>query len=339
MIKKITITLLLLVCSGLLGCAIYAQKIPVLIDTDMGFDDWIGILYLLKNPNVSVKAITIDATGETYCRQGLEHARYLLSLVKAKHIPIRCGLSQPLKGNHVFPYQIREQSNSMNNIHTPTYSLTKDQLQPSASHLITQMINLYPHKLLIVALAPLTNIAQTFIRYPKIAHKIKRIYISGGAVNHLGDLNIPGYFKSANKWAEWNLYIDPYADHIVFHSDAPITLVALNSTGKVPVTDAFVNHLHNIMKTPAAKFVYSDLVRFKAVMGGSFKGAAFYDAVTSVVAINPNLAKLQQMILCVDDFKLHHLGQTYPCSQGKKMRVAMSVNVTGYNQALFKVIN
>ena len=39
---------------------------PVIIDTDMATDDWLAILYLLKRPDVSLKAITVTGAGEAH---------------------------------------------------------------------------------------------------------------------------------------------------------------------------------------------------------------------------------------------------------------------------------
>ena len=35
---------------------------PVVIDTDMAADDWMALLYLLRRPDVSVKAITVRSS-------------------------------------------------------------------------------------------------------------------------------------------------------------------------------------------------------------------------------------------------------------------------------------
>ena len=49
--------MLFLITSGFVN----AEKIPVIIDRDMGQDDWMAILYVLKNKNVDVLAVTVDS--------------------------------------------------------------------------------------------------------------------------------------------------------------------------------------------------------------------------------------------------------------------------------------
>ena len=43
---------------------------PVVIDTDMGIDDVMAILYMLQRPDVEVKAITVAGDGLVHCDAG-----------------------------------------------------------------------------------------------------------------------------------------------------------------------------------------------------------------------------------------------------------------------------
>ena len=67
---------ILLICFCSFPFGIAAQEPPrqaIIIDTDMAIDDWLAILYLLRHPNVEVKAITLAGTGEAHCNPGLQN--------------------------------------------------------------------------------------------------------------------------------------------------------------------------------------------------------------------------------------------------------------------------
>ena len=71
MFKKITL-LMLLCCAFILPTTLPAAAQatapkPVIIDSDMTSDDWMATLYLLNNPDFSVKAITVTGTGWATC--------------------------------------------------------------------------------------------------------------------------------------------------------------------------------------------------------------------------------------------------------------------------------
>ena len=76
---------------------------PLIVDTDMASEDWIAVLYLLKNPDFNVLAITIAGTGETHCEPGVRNAMKLAQLAGRPDVPVACGRETPLQGDHVFP--------------------------------------------------------------------------------------------------------------------------------------------------------------------------------------------------------------------------------------------
>jgi hypothetical protein len=43
----------------------------LVVDTDMAADDWMALVYLLRRPDVAVKAITVSGTGEAHCAPGV----------------------------------------------------------------------------------------------------------------------------------------------------------------------------------------------------------------------------------------------------------------------------
>jgi|GEM_PF-2124977 inosine-uridine nucleoside N-ribohydrolase len=93
----------LLCLMSLLLFSCYAHANPIIIDTDLGMDDWQAITYILAQPAADVKAITIEADGENNCQQGLAQLKTVLTLLRHESIPVACGRSRPLKGMRHFP--------------------------------------------------------------------------------------------------------------------------------------------------------------------------------------------------------------------------------------------
>jgi inosine-uridine nucleoside N-ribohydrolase len=105
----------------------------------------------------------------------------------------------------------------------------------SALQLIAKVLMGSSDKVSVVAVGPLTNVAEALQAHAEIADKIDTIYVMGGAVEVNGNVGGSGAGID-NRHAEWNIYVDPTAANIVFESGLPMTLVPLDATKDVPVT-------------------------------------------------------------------------------------------------------
>jgi pyrimidine-specific ribonucleoside hydrolase len=204
-----------------------SQYRVVVIDTDMAPDDWGAILYLLKRPDVKVKAITVAGTGEAHCAPGVRNVLGLLTLAGYNNkIPVACGRETPLKGNHAFPNDWRQGADNLLGLTLPKGQNTVSNLD--AVELLTSTIQSSSQKVTLLALGPLTNIADAVQSSPSLVDNVEMIYIMGGAINVPGNIAVTGVGID-NQVAEWNIYVDPFAANVVFRSRAPITLVFCQS--------------------------------------------------------------------------------------------------------------
>jgi pyrimidine-specific ribonucleoside hydrolase len=126
--------------------------------------------------------------------------------------------------------------------------------QQSAAVLLAEQITEAPQPVTIVALGPLTNLAEALLAQPALAGRIARIVIMGGAWRVPGNIQALSP-KIDNPHAEWNIFCDPYAADVVLRCGAPITLVPLDATDQVPLTDDLVQRLAAGPTTPAGQFV------------------------------------------------------------------------------------
>ena len=292
------------------------KAVPVIIDTDMAGDDWMAILYLLQHPDINVVAITVTGTGEAHCSPGIRHALDLLLLAGHPEVPVTCGRELPLAGGHAFPMEWR---NGVDNLFNLT--LPRNPNPPSeefAPELITRLIQGSDQKMQIVALGPLTNIAEAFEAEPTLNDNLESLIIMGGAVNVPG--NVGPSLNIDNQHAEWNIYADPHAAEIVFENVSPITLVPLDATQHVPMTMDFYKQIKDDRQAPAAEFVYRILTQIEGRIqqGGYY----FWDPLAAAVATDQSLAKYQEKQLAVIEEEGPDSGRTLESKDGQIIRVA-----------------
>ena len=155
------------------------NPISIIIDTDGGTDDFLAILYLLQDPVVTVKAITVS-NGVTYVESGVNNILRLLDYLDINDIPVAGGQDKPLIVDHGFPAVWREGSNSFYGVILPETTVQPSKL--NATGLIISEILSSSENITIVAFGPLTNVAQVLERKPEVKNRIDAIHMMGGAV-------------------------------------------------------------------------------------------------------------------------------------------------------------
>ena len=302
---------------------------PVVIDTDMAADDWLAILYLLQRPDVSVKAITVSGTGEAHCDPGVRNALNLVMLAGQPEIPVACGRQTPLQGSHTFPKDWRKAVDEMlglallNNPNPPA--------DTTAVALLTDIARTSPTPIKLLAIGPLTNVAEALESDPAFAGKLQSLTIMGGAVEVPG--NVGSSSNIRNAVAEWNIYIDPHAASVVFNSGVPITLVPLDATDTVPVTTDFYQRKMKERLTPSAEFVYRVLVKKDPpIRAGQFD---FWDPLAAVILTDPSQASFQEFFLKVVEEEGSESGQTLVSKDGQRMQVAIKAELPRF-ETLFR---
>lgn len=181
-----------------------------LIDTDTASDDAVAIIMALRYPDVQVVAITTVA-GNVDVQQSTRNALYTVQLCGVK-VPVYLGAEKPLLRS----YQNATWFHGRDGLGDHGYPAARE--AAASMHAVDAIINAaetYPG-LVIVTLAPLTNVALAIAKKPSIAEKIKRCVVMGGA---------PCCEGNVTPAAEYNIWVDPEAARIVLRSDLPIELI------------------------------------------------------------------------------------------------------------------
>lgn len=306
---------------------------PVIFDTDMAHEDMFAALFLLSHPNVDLRAITVASTGEAHCQPGVAHALGLVILSDHEPIPVACGPEAPLAGNHEFPGQWRQAADSAYGVSMPEGGKAHTLEAPD---LIIDILENSEQKIDIIAVGPLTNIAEALERAPEIVDRIEAIFIMGGAVETQGNVGVSGVGID-NEFAEWNIFVDPLAANIVLSSGVPITLIPLDATEDVPISRGFYRALGGNRGTAAADLVYKLLTaNLDFVDRGGFQ---FWDTLTAAVFTDESLATFEQMPLVVVEEQGLESGRTLRTEGGPPIRVATAAERERFEQLLLTILN
>lgn len=144
----------------------------------------------------------------------------------------------------------------------------------------------------IVATGPLTNLARAISRDPDIVKRIKDIYIMGGAVFVEGNVT---------PYAEFNFYSDPDAANYVLNSEVAVTLISLDVTHKINVTEEDIEPFKRY-KTRLADFV-TGIIGYSMNFHKKYRGAAgahLHDPLAVAIAVAPQLGQYERLSLSVD---------------------------------------
>src|SRR6185369_107354 len=110
----LAITLMLvLLAAGACGAGENTRPVPpvpVAVDTDLGADDIIAILYLLGRPEVDIVSVTVVGDGLVHCPTGVTNARAILAAAGRGDIPVACGARAPIAAAVAFPDAWRTQA-------------------------------------------------------------------------------------------------------------------------------------------------------------------------------------------------------------------------------------
>lgn len=226
----------------------------VIIDTDPGIDDAMALLLALRSPELDVAAIT-TVSGNVPVDVATRNVFIVLSLLPTlQRPPVAVGSSKPLAKPAVLATLIHG-DDGLGGLHQRRDASGQPQYKPpsitpvgrNAADEILFHVSSEPRSFTLIALGPLTNIAQAIEKDRATMAEMKRIVLMGGSVT------VPGNITPA---AEFNIYVDPQAASIVFNAGIPITVVPLDVTRRVRLTREMMEGEVAPCKTPISQFLY-----------------------------------------------------------------------------------
>lgn len=270
----------------------------VVLDCDPGHDDAMAILLAAASPAIELEAITTVAGNQTLDKVTL-NARRVCSVAGIDRVPIAAGCEAPLRRERI----VAEDIHGASGLDGVDWGEPNVGLDPrnGVDLLVELALRDDMRPLTVVAVGPLTNVATALRRAPRIAARIERISIMGGAIG-LGNVT-PS--------AEFNIFADPEAADVVFGSGVPITLVPLEATHQALATEPILARIA-ALDTPVARM--SDaLLRYFAetyerVFG--FAAPAVHDPCAVAAVIDPSILDARPMNVAIDLASELSLGRT-----------------------------
>ncbi len=282
----------------------------VVVDADTGVDDAVAIAYLLSVPDeATVLGITAVA-GNTTVENAANNDLLLLDTAHRNDIPVVVGAGQPLvlpashqgmfiNGPDGLWFVGLQHPHDLSGLSHDAPGFLRDQAvaHPGAT---------------LLALGPLTNVAQAIQQYPSQMHQYAQIVWMGGSKVVQGDGNTPV--------SVFNPWFDPDAAKIVLQSGIPLTLLTADAGRTMTISDKDINKLANKgtalgqLLAPALQ-AYSSAVNQSANSASSNQFTAaddnrhgrhpasatvpLYDPTAAVVTIKPQLGTPQSGLVIV----------------------------------------
>jgi inosine-uridine nucleoside N-ribohydrolase len=196
------------------------ERLPILIDTDPGIDDFFCLVMALAfEDHLRVTGVTTEG-GNADTAVTTRNALDILYLLGRSDIPVAKGSTQYLLTPFGKPAAKFHGENGLGGVQLAPSPQAADARR--AWELLHDCACQEEGKLVVLTIGPLTNIAVALGMFPDLKKKIRRIVMMGGTTD-TGNIG---------PYTEANMGHDALASRIVFQSGIPIDMVGLNVTRK-----------------------------------------------------------------------------------------------------------
>ncbi|KAJ1877681.1 hypothetical protein H4R99_002828 [Coemansia sp. RSA 1722] len=279
---------------------------PVWLDCDVGHDDAMALILAAYHPSIKMLGVS-SVSGNSSVENTTANAVRVIQAAGIKGVKVYKGAAKPLIKKAVHAVDIHGESglDGSDLLPVPDYKTYLDS-DTNAIMAMQQAITDNDQPVSIVAVGPLTNIALLVSVYPEVVPRIKTLSIMGGAVGM-------GNVSSA---AEFNIYCDPEAAHIVMHSGIEhIVLVPLEVTHTAVTSKEIFARINNEVPVPKFAQLISELLQFYgrtyAEVAGKIDGPPMHDPVAVAYLFMRDAFVEKQIRIDVDCSNGHGNGRTF----------------------------
>lgn len=297
----------------------------LLIDCDPGHDDAIMLLICAFQKKYNILGVTSCSGNQTIEKTSL-NASNLLNYFGRNDIPISCGNSTPILRKPRICAEIHGES-GLDGFDFPKYKHEYHKL-PACDFIIEKLAQ--NKNVTVITSGPMTNLGMAIKKNPEICKNIKEIVLMGGSI---GEGNM-------NKYAEFNILVDPDAADICFKSGVPLRMLGLDVTRKVLVTDDIMEEASKIQTRGGDLFI--KLMKVFNKNQRDFFGieaGPLHDPATIISLLNKRVFKFEKMSVTIDTSFSKKEGQTI-CKKEKPYNclVATQVNKKLYWKEVYKYL-
>lgn len=204
------------------------MKRKIIIDCDPGIDDSLAIMLALSHPDIEVVGITI-VEGNCPVEMGFENAKKVLKFMNRLDVPIYVGAHQPLKREYINALDTHGSDGLGESFLDSVAGYEQDMDALSFySHILRQ------EQCSVIAIGPLTNIAQLIQQDKEAYDRIDTLISMGGCYKSHGN---------CSPVAEYNYWCDPDAAQIVYNAGKEVHMVGLDVTRQIVLTPELLENM------------------------------------------------------------------------------------------------
>ena len=287
-------------------------RIPVILDTDPGVDDFFAIAMLCANRDrINLLGLTAEGGNNTTAVTA-QNALNVLSLLGCDDVPVARGMDQYLTSPFGEPVAKFHGVNGMGNVDLP---VSKRGLEKSRAWDFIHAKASDFGKIVLVTVGPLTNVAVALCKYPDLKEHVSRIVMMGGTTDR----------GNIGPYTEANMGHDALASRIVFESGIPIDMVGLNVTRDCIITPAEFDVMSGHSDSLIAS-VMRDLIVFRA-------GEALHDPIAAAAMLVPEIISWEDAYIQIEfsDLKTNGMCHIDPeKTDSFNSRIAMKLDQAAY---------
>ena len=310
----------------------------LIVDTDIGtyYDDAFAVLLAANSPEVQLEAVT-TSYGDTKLRA--EIACKILEFIGRPEVPVYAGIGDPLGEAEAVMFGF--EGEGIFDDGRPT----KQPEDEGAVEYIVRTVRENPGEITICTLGTVSNVAAAIRLDPNFTKNLKHLIIMGGVIVPIVDEK--GIHRSPVE--EYNLNNDPIAAKIVLGSDANITLVPIDVTLRVPMSQEQIERIQagssksaqmvaRILKPWPAQ---EHLIYLSVGIPTEFTGIWLHDPLTIAVAYDPSLittarihvsAEYAPTVVLRDMVIRNDILRTIPKKKQPNMNVAVDVDADRFTE-------
>jgi len=269
---------------------------PIIFDTDFVMpphDDSMALMLALQSPELDILGVTTVAGNDSLERATSDVLR-MLEIAGRADIPVYAGADMPLV-HAKSEFAVRKYGNWYSDEVPPEppggYASKKAEAEAAVPFIVRTVMD-RPGEVTIVAIGPLTNVAQAIRAEPAFAKNVRQLVIMGGAIALL-----PDGAGNITPNAEFNFWVDPEAAHVTLRAGIPIELSPLNVSRKSALTK------DRYERIVAVDNPFTSLLR--DTLGPRFdrepeRSWFMYDQIAVASLIDPSLVATERLYVDVD---------------------------------------
>ncbi len=263
----------------------------ILLDTDIGddIDDAIALAYALEDPALELIGVT------TVFQNTDKRARIAKKMLKlwGCDVPVYAGISKG-QGTRMdyWDHPCQYTPDLDGDEFAPLNDFRKDGGQ-AAVDFILESARRYGGELTVVAVGPLSNVAQAIRQDPETMKKVKRIVLMGGCFHR--------------QFCEWNILCDAVGAKVVLDAENDVVCIGLDVTEHTKVSRAQHEALLHADKDDKRRYLAKLVQLWTKSTGGT---PMLHDPLTVFYVAHPEYVLVEPTWIEVETQGEHTLGMT-----------------------------